>query len=380
MRLQTLLVGVVLVMVVLATVNGPTAAAEISVVEVEGVGAIVGGDAARARDEALRDAYRRALESAGVQVTSLTEVRSFQLFYDYVLTRAEGYIRRWDILSERSDGGLYRVRIRAEVARGSIRGDTGALELLVEMMGNPAVMVLIDAGRWHPFTDVFENELAGALADAGYHTVDARQLEQIRRAEVIRYLYVSGDRETAIALGVRTGADLLLVGRLDIQDLGGVPISGVWLRSVSAVASYKLIGAATGQTLLASSAQAAAPDLTWDSAGVAAARKLGRAVGDKLVWEIPRRFGPIFSQGRTVQLIVIGADYDTLTRLVAVLKAIRGVDGRVYLRSFDGQVAVIDLKTNQLIETLLTGLLAERSLSITVVAASATRAEIRVTP
>jgi hypothetical protein len=368
--------------VVFAATAGSVALAQAfpQIVEVEGVGAVRYDDQAAARDEALRDAYRRALEAAGVRITALTEFRNFQVFYDQILTRAEGYVRRWRILHERRDGDLYRVWISAEVALGTARGDQDALNVLIELMGNPSVMVLLRADRWYPYGDIAESELAGQLADAGYHIVDTAQSERIRHDDVVRQLYLSGDRQAAIALGIRTGADLFVVGRLDLQNLGSVSLGAVWLHSVSAVMSYKVLAAATGQTLLAGSAQAAGPDVTWEGAGTEAARNVGRALGRSLAWEIPRRFSPTLGEGRTLQLIVVGADYALLTRLVAILKTQRGVEGRVYLRSFDGQVAVVDLKTNQSMDNLLARLKGERSLQVVIIAASATRAEIRVSP
>jgi hypothetical protein len=368
--------------VILATTAGSVTLAQAppQAVEVEGVGAVRNDDEAAARDEALRDAYRRALEVAGVHVTALTEVRNFQVFYDQILTRTEGYVRRWRILQERRDGDLYRVRVSAEVALGTARGDTDALVVLIELMGNPSVMVLLSANRWYPYGDIAESELAGRLADAGYHVVDAAQFERIRRDDVVRQLYLGGDRQAAIALGIRTGADLFVVGRLDLQSLGSFSLGVVWLHSVSAVMSYRVLAAATGQTLLAASAQAAAPDVTWEGAGTEAARKVGSTLGRSVAWEIPRRFRPTLGQGRTLQLIVVGADYEILTRLVAILKAQRGLEGRAYLRSFDGQVGVIDVKTNQSMESLLARLKGERTLQVAIIAASATRAEIRVSP
>lgn len=354
--------------------------AQPKVFEVEGTGAIRNQDEAAARDEALRDAYRRALEAAGVRVSSLTEVRNFQVFYDYILTRADGYIRRWQILSERRDGALYRIRVRAEVSVGNIQGDLEALDLLIEMMGNPAVMVLLTSDRWYPFGDLMETELGGRLADAGYHVVDAPQFDRVRREDVVRQLFLSGDRQAAITLGVRTGADLFIIGRLDIQDLGGTSFGSVWLRSASAVVSFKVVAASTGQTLSAGTEQAASADVTWDSAGAEAARKLGRTIGSRLAWDIPRRFGPVLGQGRTLQLIVTGVNYDLLTRLVAVLKVLRGVEGRVYVRSFEGTVAVLDLKSTMPIEALLARLRDERTLRIVVVSVGAVRAEIRILP
>src|SRR5271165_4790978 len=78
-------------------------------VTVEGVGAVVGRDLARARDDAMVDAYRRALEAAGVTVHSRTTVENFQVLIDEITASASGYIQSLTVLDERSEGKLYRV-------------------------------------------------------------------------------------------------------------------------------------------------------------------------------------------------------------------------------------------------------------------------------
>ena len=54
----------------------------------EGVGAVVAGNQAKARDEALRDAMRKAIEQAvGTVISSETIVENFQLLSDRIYTQ-----------------------------------------------------------------------------------------------------------------------------------------------------------------------------------------------------------------------------------------------------------------------------------------------------
>ena len=140
-------------------------------VTVEGVGAIVGGDLAQARDEAVVDAYRRALEAAGVSVRSHTTVENFQVLIDEITANASGYIQSLTVVDEHSDGRLYRVQIRAVVVDGDFTGDQEALAVLIGLMDHPTVTVAVDGPA--AYAAAAQTELAGRFAAAGYHVVQS---------------------------------------------------------------------------------------------------------------------------------------------------------------------------------------------------------------
>ena len=76
-------------------------------VTVDGVSTIIGEDRARARDEALRDAYRMALEKAGVNISAYTEMVDLVVIKDVVRANVEGYVKSWQIDGEWKDGNKH---------------------------------------------------------------------------------------------------------------------------------------------------------------------------------------------------------------------------------------------------------------------------------
>src|SRR5579885_936212 len=97
-------------------VAGP-ALAQSQTVTAEGVAGIQGGDQGIARDNALRDAQRKAVEQAvGALVASETLVENFVTVRDNILSKSQGYIQKYAIVKEGAQGNLYSVTITATVA------------------------------------------------------------------------------------------------------------------------------------------------------------------------------------------------------------------------------------------------------------------------
>ena len=82
----------------------------------EGVGDMGPVSKAIARDSAIEDALRRAVEQVvGTFITSESMVSNYILLYDRVYSKSSGYVKTYKILSEEKKEGLYVVRINAKV-------------------------------------------------------------------------------------------------------------------------------------------------------------------------------------------------------------------------------------------------------------------------
>ncbi len=91
----------------------PTKDSDSKVVTAEGVGVTA--------KDALKEAFRSAVDRVvGTVVDAETIVKNDELIRDRVLTYSSGFVSTYDVLSEEQEGGLFRVRIRATVARGKL--------------------------------------------------------------------------------------------------------------------------------------------------------------------------------------------------------------------------------------------------------------------
>ncbi|MDE3117745.1 MAG: flagellar assembly protein T N-terminal domain-containing protein, partial [Nitrospirota bacterium] len=136
---------VITVVLLLVTMLGAEAAsAQSQSVTAEGTAGILGGDQGIARDNAIRDAQRKAVEQAvGTMIASETLVENFQVLRDSIYSKSQGYIQKYDIVKEGAQKDLYNVTISATVAVGPLKNDLGALGLLMARVGKPRTLFMI---------------------------------------------------------------------------------------------------------------------------------------------------------------------------------------------------------------------------------------------
>ncbi len=113
-------------------------AQETKTVTAEGVAAVQQGALDIARDAAIEDAQKRAVEQAiGIMIDSQTQVENYQVISDKILSQIKGYITRYNVAGENQDSGLLRVRITADVSSGKLSDDLSAIGVLMGQMHKP---------------------------------------------------------------------------------------------------------------------------------------------------------------------------------------------------------------------------------------------------
>lgn len=333
-------------------------------VEADGVASVVAGDLARARDEALLDAYRRALEAAEVRVDSRTETRNFQVLIDEVSAGGTGYLTSLAVTRERVDGPLYRLHIRAVVVPAATSDARDALAPLLAMMDNPTVAVGV-RGR-DPYAGGAEAALAAQFVRAGYQVVQRTPPMDA----AIAALAGDADRRQTVLTSARAAADIVIAGTVDTVPLGEVRIDAESSESAEAALRVRVVVGATGQTLFSGVFKSAALHVTPEAAMRQASRAAGERAGARLIWEVAHDYATLIRGNRSVQVVVFARDLGRVSQLVTRMRAIRGVDGRAYLRRYDGGVGVIDVTSAFPMRTLVGRL---EALGLHTVAAEANR-------
>jgi hypothetical protein len=187
----------------------------------EGVASVVNVDKGVARDRALSDALRNAIEQAvGSYISSQTIIENYQLLQDNIFSKAQGYIKEYMIISEKEENGLYRIKIRAKVKEGELKDDLSAIKLLILEKGRPRVLILSNE-------DFLEDELTNRFRDNGFPVLDPQTLKKKMKKEALR-LELSGANDTALSrMALREGAEMLVVAqyREELKNIKSAYIS-----------------------------------------------------------------------------------------------------------------------------------------------------------
>lgn len=331
MKQLSLLLGAVAT--VGATVAGPSTAVA---VEVEGVAAVVKDDIAVARDRAIDDAKRKAVEQvAGSKVSSESITENFQLVEDRIYARASGFVKKYRILSEHRDQGVYKVRIDAEVDGRSLADDLSLI-----MKTRPRVILMIaeqnvgksgfsywwGAKGFVSDMDILQNSLIGAWAPRGFKFVDPAMLsDSLSVKGALRSANVSD--KSAVSIGRDTDADIAVVGKVLVTD-GGPVMKGVDMRTFNAVGSLRVLNIDTGEIVAVADETGTAAHIDPNLGGRAAIQDLGKKVGDTLEKRILTQWTAEAAGARRLELVVRGVRTSKAARAIrrGIKDEVRGIE------------------------------------------------------
>ena len=343
--------------------SGGAAGQEVQTITAEGVGVIIGGDRAIARDNAINDALRKAVEQAvGMMVSSETLVQNFQTLNDRIYIQTQGYVQDYRILSEKPGPDLHQVTVQAAVAMGNLQKDLQALGILLGQVGKPRIMVLIaeqNIGKQYysywwgaqvrgeqADLTIAENTIMDHFREKGFDFVDpTAQSREIKVSPAFRVADLND--QAAITLGQQADAEVVIVGKALAKSVG--TIAGTSMKSVQANISLRAIQTDNGRVLSSGTEHAAAVHIDEITAGTEALRKASVKISDKMIDDIIKNFQKRVAATTLVQLTVTGlSGHPDLLKLKNMIQSqVRGVEG-IHERSFSGNVAKmeVDLKGN----------------------------------
>jgi len=331
---------------------------QVESVEAEGIATILQGNTDIARDKAIVDAQRKAVEQAvGVLMSSESIVENYELLSDRILTQSAGYIKTYEILEEKKDGNEYRVRIKADIGLGDLKNDIEAIQHLIRQKGNPRMMFLIDetieglraAGISSADMSQAETVLLQAFLDAGFEVVDSAVVAQnINRDQALKA--IAGDAAIAAALGHQYGADVIITAKAAASS--GKKILDTDMKSHQAAINAKVVRADTGAVIGSGTEQGKHAHIDDLAGGLAAIEKASEKLAENLIPKIIEQWRQDVQVAATIQLVLSGVSFMQLKRIKEILKGeVRGVK-EVYQRSFQARVAKLDVEIQSSTEML----------------------------
>mgnify|MGYP001294673103 CR=1 FL=1 len=323
---------------------------ELREITTDGTASVLNNDKAMARDVAIQDALRNAVEQVtGAVVSSSTVVENAMTVEDNIYAKAKGYVKAYSVLSEgEADNGMtYNVKIKAQVRAGAIKEDIGDI---LRGAGNPRLMVLIteqNIGQTQYSgldvnLNVAENAIMESMRNKGFEFVDQETIERNMRKDKA-LAAMQGDDQAAAFIGDRAGAEVIITGKSFAKEASGVSDMLGGMKSMQATISVKAINTDDGRVLVSKSQSDKTVHIDEVAGGTKAIEMASNKVADYLADEIVKKF----TRGsNTVTLNVTGiTDYQMYTDLVNILKyEIRGIKG-VSEREVAGSTGLIEVDT-----------------------------------
>jgi hypothetical protein len=319
-------------------------AQETKMVTAEGV-ATLGADRAAARDKAIEDALRRAVEQAvGTMVESETNVENYKLLSDRIYSRSSGYVKRYDVISESGEGGLMRVKISAEVNSGSLNSDLAAIGLLQRRMKYPRLVVMIaedNVMRTNYYEQIYslsnsqsEAVLISRLKEKGFNVVDPGYLRKAVSGSEARAAW-EGNNQAAGGIGTKLGAEIAIVGQA-ISTRSASNIYGSDLLSMSTTINVQAVKAGTGEVMAQASGQGTAAHINEVVALQESMTKASEKIADSIIDGILQTWQRESGGTRTLAIEIHDISSGELDRLRSSLEKLRGVTEVIVREYSDG--------------------------------------------
>lgn len=307
------------------------------VVVAEGTAPYQADNLPASRAAALAAAQRQAVELVvGVYVSARTRVDKAVAIENNILSKTEGYVKRYEIISEGRDGQWYKMKIRALVLTDSLRGDLNSLGVLRQPgVGNPRVAVLLQeyVGEKQSTEGYATHALTQVLLNQGFKVVALPNSVNPQDDPV----------EVAKAVSHNT-AEILLAGLARAQSMGmNKKLGG--MASYRASISFRVIETGTGQVLSTVSETASGMEATPELASQKALQEAASLTSKDLA-TLPAEL----AKQAHVDLTINGiTSFEELGKFRKGLSTLHGVKDE-FLRSFTQEtaIAIFDVMTDQI--------------------------------
>jgi len=311
-------------------------------VEVEGYASIVGGRKDKAREEALRNAFRRAVEQVvGVAIESRTVVKDSELLNDKIFSRSQGFIKTYRILGEKAEGDAYRIAVLASVSRYKLEQGLDDAGLLIKSIGKPRVAVVVMEQNVEGHSapgGVVETYLLSSFGKRGYALVDRQAMLAVEREAAKG----QGDHTDAVVRAAAAGgAEVVIIGQAAVRSAPA--LSGTNLRPVQVSITSRALEVDTNELLATTTASQQALHVNPASAGDEALKKAAVEVGEGLHRQLVLAWTKRLNGLRTLRMTVSGIPHADVQRFQEILKEQMGQVEEVHDRGYRDQQLRLDL-------------------------------------
>jgi len=306
------------------------------VIEAEGWSPIDAADAIGTKQRALAEAQKKAVERVvGVFISAKTRVDQAVNVDARILANIKGYIRKYDVVKEKEDGGFHKTTIRALVLYQKIGEDLKLLGLVrpAPPPGNPTVVVRVRAkgkGDRATLSEAAGQGVRRGLVERGFMVVEEGPSDD--------RMFRSTESAAALAAVRSARADVVITGEAEAYPIEDARLAG--FRSMRARVTLQATKA-NGQLMSHKTQEASGLDPSAEVAEGKAYDTAGAMAGEAMANELSALL-----KGRvnvTVRLSNVRG-LDQAQKFIDDLRNNPGVDS-VTLSSYGENTAVLEVMT-----------------------------------
>ena len=306
------------------------------------------------KDEALRDALRKAVErGARTFIHSESETRDFALVRDTVLTRAMGFVQSHRVLSSRvTDDDVWEVKISAMVSVEGVKNIWGTVKTLLKTHGRPKIMVALTEriGGAAQQDSTVQTRIENLLLKSGFLLVNKKQLKAIDLKDIAAA--VAEDKPQKIqAIAKRFGAQLFITGSTNAASGGSSLVHGqIRMFDYSADGDIKCYRSDTAQMLASQNGTAKWSDPVGRNAAKKSLWRLGDTLGPKVQNDILRFWLDVVQGHGEVVLEVEGVTFRDYLKIKKAVQGVKGVED--VTAKYNNKIAKCSIQANMNAEQL----------------------------
>jgi hypothetical protein len=304
--------------------------------------------------EAENDALRNAIENAvGVLIDSQTLVEKNVVLHDQIYSHSKGFIRNYTVLDKSQQGGMWTVKVEADVddsPNSKLMTELTRLGIIDTKLRNPKIAVYIPETHiaYRVPDPAGETAVIKAFVDAGFTNMIAAS-PKLQVINPNRFAWYSKPVVQVNIEDLRNAArffeaDIIIMGEAFSEGVGDVGrnLPGRQVTnalSCKARAEAKMYVAKTGQIIAADGKFAAGVDSSEAVASKKALAAAGKLLGEYFVEKLMES-GSGNRQG--FELIVKGSDFSKVNQVQNALGRVNGIKN-VNLSSYDNGTATFSL-------------------------------------
>jgi len=191
-----------------------------------GRGVIIDENQANARNEAINNAMRIAIEHAvNLIIDSERIANNYELLKEEIFEKSMRYIQSYKIFYESPDISLniYEVGLQVMVPMGNLKSDLIAIGIIEKRKHRPRMMVVVEEetdiqskGNGEKPT-MSEIALIQNFSESGFDLVDQVAIRKgLKREQIVQA--VAGNNRAAAAMGLQFGADIIILGKAVVKE------------------------------------------------------------------------------------------------------------------------------------------------------------------